>query len=259
MDFDVASMDNFGSDCLIDKVHIRNGKDSSSPTLGKILCGQFTPEIVTSSGRYMMIDFTASDYSFGGRGFHAQYRTVPSMYCYVSIYNCFALVKELEFLISEFLKPFCTDKFRAVSCEIITPWHIDKNYDVESMLTIYFTFCAEDGGKSCVMNACGGVIENSPSCQVQSPGYPSSFQSSLNCTWLIKAPQPSHKILFEFIELDLDETNSLCEQNSVTLRDGANANAPIIRESFCDLSHNRLRKLVLKSSGTTLNFTNYAI
>ena len=69
-DFDVESFDN---ECDTDKVHIRDGTNSSSPLLGKVLCGQTTPEVITSTGRYMTIYFTSDYTSSGGRGFNADY------------------------------------------------------------------------------------------------------------------------------------------------------------------------------------------
>ena len=82
-------------------------------------------------------------------------------------------------------------------------------------------FFAASEGENCVTNACGGTIETT-SCQIQSPGFPNSFESSLNCSWIIKAPHPSQRISFRFIELDLDADNSLCLHNNVTIYDGNN-------------------------------------
>ena len=73
-DFDVES---FAGECDTDKVHIRDGQDDSSASLGKVLCGQTIPEMLTSTGRYMKITFTTDYFSFSGRGFDADYVTVP--------------------------------------------------------------------------------------------------------------------------------------------------------------------------------------
>ena len=73
-DFDVESFD---GDCDTDTVVIRDGRDNSSPLLGRVLCGQTIPEMLTSTGRYLTIQFTSDVISDGGRGFDANYVTLP--------------------------------------------------------------------------------------------------------------------------------------------------------------------------------------
>jgi len=73
-DFDVESFDGV---CDTDSVFVLDGANTTSPLIGKILCGQTIPEMITSSGRYLTILFTSDIISDGGRGFNADYVTLP--------------------------------------------------------------------------------------------------------------------------------------------------------------------------------------
>ena len=69
-------MDNFLEDCLTDVLHVRDGRTSNSPLLGQVLCGQRIPEVVTSTGQYMFLNFSSDIISERGRGFRAKYYIV---------------------------------------------------------------------------------------------------------------------------------------------------------------------------------------
>ena len=77
LDFNVESEQE--NVCDTDSVQIRSGDRKDSPLLGNILCGQSTPEIVTSAGNTMSVTFSVSELSLGeSRGFQAQYSKVKS-------------------------------------------------------------------------------------------------------------------------------------------------------------------------------------
>ncbi|KAJ8930433.1 hypothetical protein NQ314_016759 [Rhamnusium bicolor] len=58
---------------------IYNGLDNTYNLLTK-LCHQNKPVIVSSTGNFMFIEFT-SDYSYQGKGFNANYSTIPTSKC----------------------------------------------------------------------------------------------------------------------------------------------------------------------------------
>ncbi|KAJ8936435.1 hypothetical protein NQ318_015581, partial [Aromia moschata] len=82
-----------------DSVTVYNGGDNSSNVLA-VICRQKTPTILTSTGNLMFVVFVA-DYSHQGRGFIANYTTVPSK---------------------------CGGHFTAVEGKIFSP-NYPKNYD----------------------------------------------------------------------------------------------------------------------------------
>ena len=106
-----------------------------------------------------------------------------------------------------------------------------------------------NGTGSCLSSACGGTYENFTSCDIQSPGYPSSYSSNLNCTWLIKAPHPNQIISVEFLQLNLNEVNSACRMNNVTFYDISSNKLSVISESVCDMDLNRLKNKKIRSKG----------
>jgi len=51
-------------------------------------------------------------------------------------------------------------------------------------------------------NTCGNIIVADDDGNIQSPGYPGSYPQNSQCTWEIKAPQTSQRIILQFSHLD---------------------------------------------------------
>ncbi|XP_076808683.1 tolloid-like protein 2 isoform X2 [Clavelina lepadiformis] len=109
-----------------------------------------------------------------------------------------------------------------------------------------------EGGAQCIENLCGGIIENSQFCTIQSPGYPQGYDGNLNCTWTVRGSSEDDRISFQFLELAFEFVSSRCAKNNVTIYDGSNMDANKIYESACDLEDNRLVKRKLLSTGSVI-------
>ena len=69
--FEVDTCVIFSSSCLCDHVEVRDGKTASSPKLEK-LCGDNTPSPLSSSGRYMWVEFKSGS-GTTRKGFNATF------------------------------------------------------------------------------------------------------------------------------------------------------------------------------------------
>uniref|UniRef100_H2Z662 CUB domain-containing protein n=1 Tax=Ciona savignyi TaxID=51511 RepID=H2Z662_CIOSA len=65
--------------CPMDRVQVHDGETTNSPSLGGVLCGQETPDAITSTGRFMTVLFQSRDDSIGGVGFQAAYKALPGV------------------------------------------------------------------------------------------------------------------------------------------------------------------------------------
>ena len=119
----------------------------------------------------------------------------------------------------------------------------------DSIKSLFFTATGEE---RCVSSVCGGNYLNATSCEIQSPGYPSSYESNMNCSWYIEASHPDQKISVEFDRLNLNEDNSRCQSNKISFYDSSTKSTSIF-EPVCDLKHNRLIKKEIVSPGEFLS------
>ncbi|XP_006879874.1 PREDICTED: CUB domain-containing protein 2 [Elephantulus edwardii] len=93
-----------------------------------------------------------------------------------------------------------------------------------------------------------------------SPQYPGSYPNNIRCHWTIRLP-PGYRIKIFFLDLDLEETNSLtrnCDFDHLAAFDGASEEAPLLG-SWCGhhlpppvtSSHNQLLLLLHTDRSTT--------
>lgn len=74
---------------------------------------------------------------------------------------------------------------------------------------------------------CGGTLfVNATSGRIESPNYPAQYPPHKECIWLLSVPA-GDQVVIQFDAFDL-ESHSECAFDSVELRDGANASAPLL-------------------------------
>ena len=94
---------------------------------------------------------------------------------------------------------------------------------------------------------CGGSFSDLTGV-ITSPGYPSLYPSNQNCVWILSMPNGNQiRLNFEYFDL---EVNVNCDYDYLLVRDGAEANSPIIGR-FCGPS-TYISEDTLYSSGKDL-------
>jgi len=81
---------------------------------------------------------------------------------------------------------------------------------------------------------CGGRIRLGNQATIRSPGYPSNYDSNLDCIWTITAPEGSMMKL-EFLNFDL-EPDSSCTYDYVSVHDGGSEFAERLGSKACGTS-----------------------
>ncbi|KAG8449738.1 hypothetical protein GDO86_016398 [Hymenochirus boettgeri] len=76
--------------------------------------------------------------------------------------------------------------------------------------------------------SCGGTF-TSLSTTFTSPGYPTAYPSNANCTWSIMAPV-GFKIVLTILSIEV-ELSSSCRYDSLTIYDGTNTAATVLRRA----------------------------
>ncbi|XP_069476642.1 uncharacterized protein [Ambystoma mexicanum] len=66
------------------------------------------------------------------------------------------------------------------------------------------------------LDTCGGVLRGKAG-QFQSPGFPLSYQSDMDCTWVIESPV-GHRVVLDFLQLALEEHRT-CQYDYVLVYD----------------------------------------
>uniref|UniRef100_W5MZE1 Tumor necrosis factor, alpha-induced protein 6 n=1 Tax=Lepisosteus oculatus TaxID=7918 RepID=W5MZE1_LEPOC len=82
----------------------------------------------------------------------------------------------------------------------------------ENLLERWDVFCYNPHRVSC-----GGVLQGDKG-EFQSPGFPQSYPSNMDCTWEVTAP-PGHLILLAFHSMALEEHKG-CQYDFITVFDG---------------------------------------
>ncbi|XP_053215446.1 cubilin [Podarcis raffonei] len=80
--------------------------------------------------------------------------------------------------------------------------------------------------------ACGGVMEGESGI-ISSPNYPSPYNSSSHCSWLLVAPE-GHTINLTFVDFEI-ENHRTCRWDSVTILNGGSPSSPVIGR-YCGTS-----------------------
>ncbi|KAM4705056.1 uncharacterized protein WCC33_009902 [Rhinophrynus dorsalis] len=78
-------------------------------------------------------------------------------------------------------------------------------------------------------DTCGGILKDHTG-QFQSPGFPQSYQSDMNCTWIIEAPL-GYYIILDFLSLVLEEHRN-CQYDHVLVYDGKEGDNKLLGR-FC--------------------------
>ncbi|XP_062843411.1 neuropilin 1b isoform X2 [Trichomycterus rosablanca] len=95
-------------------------------------------------------------------------------------------------------------------------------------------------------SSCGSNITITSAGYVTSPGYPSAYPLSQQCTWLIRAPDPSQRILINFNpHFDLETRE--CKYDFVEVYDGDSEKAPMVGK-YCG----KIAPSPITSSGNSL-------
>ncbi|MBN3325534.1 TSG6 protein, partial [Atractosteus spatula] len=90
----------------------------------------------------------------------------------------------------------------------------------ENLLERWDVFCYKKDNNCSVYPtqvSCGGVLQGDKG-EFQSPGFPQSYPSNMDCTWEVTAP-PGHLILLAFHSVVLEEHKG-CQYDFVTVFDG---------------------------------------
>ena len=97
--------------------------------------------------------------------------------------------------------------------------------------------------------SCGGQVNDTSFGIIASPDLPPSFQSGINCTWVINARE-NKALQLKFSKSTLKPCFQCSRCDSVEIRDGNNESSPLI-EKFCDKLDPRM-PMIFKSSSNSL-------
>ncbi|XP_037552357.1 neuropilin-2a [Nematolebias whitei] len=90
--------------------------------------------------------------------------------------------------------------------------------DFASPLVGFLLFvCLRVGGEN--VPSCGGFLDASKAGYITSPGYPLEYPPHQNCHWIIKAPEPSQRIVLNFNpHFEIERLD--CKYDFIEIRDG---------------------------------------
>jgi len=71
------SLEDFFGECSLEKLSVHDGPHITGPTLGKLLCGDSNPPMVTSNNNALTLYLTSQDGANYGSGFKLQWDIVP--------------------------------------------------------------------------------------------------------------------------------------------------------------------------------------
>uniref|UniRef100_A0A1A7WTI0 Neuropilin n=2 Tax=Iconisemion striatum TaxID=60296 RepID=A0A1A7WTI0_9TELE len=74
---------------------------------------------------------------------------------------------------------------------------------------------------------CGGLLDASKAGYITSPGYPLEYPPHQNCHWIIKAPEPSQRIVLNFNpHFEIERLD--CRYDFIEIRDGISESADVL-------------------------------
>lgn len=97
------------------------------------------------------------------------------------------------------------------------------------MLVTYVTSERQSGHRGFTANyeaVCGGDVELDGVGHLESPNYPEEYQSSKECVWRLSVPQ-DYQVALKFQAFEIENHDS-CVYDYVEVRDGHNADSPLI-------------------------------
>ncbi|KAF7648099.1 hypothetical protein LDENG_00162070 [Lucifuga dentata] len=252
--------------CSYDYVKLYNGPNEQAPLIGKF-CGNTPPPPNTTTGSNLTVEFkTDSSVSMAGfqmmwyqNGCSVELSGPSGSFNSPGYPNRYPENTECMWHISTSTGSSIT----LIIHEFDVEFHQDCNYDVlevyggpdteaprlarlcsttsspmqvsstGNMITVRFKSDAYISGRgfnaswTAVQGGCGGPV-TAPSGEIHSPRYPSSYPNNVDCSWIISV-DPSHRVLFNFSDLDI-EPHSSCSWDYVAIHDGPSLNAPLLAQ-----------------------------
>ncbi|XP_052655765.1 tolloid-like protein 2 isoform X2 [Harpia harpyja] len=192
LQFEVFELE--GNDvCKYDYVEVRSGLASDSKLHGKF-CGSENPEVITSYGNNMRLEFK-SDNTVSKKGFKVHYFSDKDE-CSKDNGGC---------------QHECINTFGSYVCQCRNGFMLHENsHD-----------CKEAGCEHKLSGAEGTM---------SSPNWPDKYPSRKECTWDISAT-PGHRVKVTFNEFEIEQHQE-CAYDHLEVYDGPNSKSPILGR-FC--------------------------
>ncbi|KAF7245952.1 Cubilin [Varanus komodoensis] len=187
----------FHRSCNYDYVSVFDGPDNEAPLLQKV-CGQQKPPPVTSTQNVMFVRFRSNS-NVHLRGFSARF-------------------SEGKFLAAMRLLVFVL---------VLTTGSASYSFYIYLKMPCLCIFYSK---------ACGSVLEaDSVGAAISSPLYPAKYPNNQNCTWIIRAQEPSDHVTLSFTEFETEDRRHNCSTDYVEIREGDNDNAPL-QGRYCGIA-----------------------
>ncbi|XP_042658381.1 tolloid-like protein 2 isoform X2 [Tyto alba] len=192
LQFEVFELE--GNDvCKYDYVEVRSGLASDSKLHGKF-CGSDKPEVITSYGNNMRLEFK-SDNTVSKKGFKVHYFSDKDE-CSKDNGGC---------------QHDCINTFGSYICQCRNGFMLHEN------------------GHDCKEAGCEHKLSGAEGV-MSSPNWPDKYPSRKECTWDISA-MPGHRVKVTFNEFEIEQHQE-CAYDHLEMYDGPNSKSPILGR-FC--------------------------
>lgn len=179
--------------CKYDYVEVRSGLASDSKLHGKF-CGSEKPEVITSYGNNMRLEFK-SDNTVSKKGFKVHYFSDKDE-CSKDNGGC---------------QHECINTFGSYVCQCRNGFMLHEN------------------GHDCKEAGCEHKLSGAEG-TMSSPNWPDKYPSRKECTWDISAT-PGHRVKVTFNEFEIEQHQE-CAYDHLEMYDGPNSKSPILGR-FC--------------------------
>uniref|UniRef100_A0A8C8BCB8 Metalloendopeptidase n=1 Tax=Otus sunia TaxID=257818 RepID=A0A8C8BCB8_9STRI len=192
LQFEVFELE--GNDvCKYDYVEVRSGLASDSKLHGKF-CGSEKPEVITSYGNNMRLEFK-SDNTVSKKGFKVHYFSDKDE-CSKDNGGC---------------QHECINTFGSYICQCRNGFMLHEN------------------GHDCKEAGCEHKLSGAEG-TMSSPNWPDKYPSRKECTWDISTT-PGHRVKVTFNEFEIEQHQE-CAYDHLEMYDGPNSKSPILGR-FC--------------------------
>uniref|UniRef100_A0A8C6JX02 Metalloendopeptidase n=1 Tax=Melopsittacus undulatus TaxID=13146 RepID=A0A8C6JX02_MELUD len=192
LQFEVFELE--GNDvCKYDYVEVRSGLASDSKLHGKF-CGSEKPEVITSYGNNMRLEFK-SDNTVSKKGFKVHYFSDKDE-CSKDNGGC---------------QHECVNTFGSYICQCRNGFMLHEN------------------GHDCKEAGCEHKLSGAEGV-MSSPNWPDKYPSRKECTWDISAT-PGHRVKVTFNEFEIEQHQE-CAYDHLEMYDGPNSKSPVLGR-FC--------------------------
>uniref|UniRef100_A0A8D2IQV5 Cubilin n=1 Tax=Varanus komodoensis TaxID=61221 RepID=A0A8D2IQV5_VARKO len=265
VEFDIE----YHTSCNYDVLEIYGGPDFSSPRLAQ-LCAPRSPQNplhISSTGNMIAIRFK-TDRTLHGKGFNATWQEIAG-----GCGGVFQ-APHGEIHSPNYPQPYgnstdCSWVIRVESghrvllnfTDVQIEFHRSCNYDYVSVTPLLQKVCGQQkpppvtstqnvmfvrfrsnsnvhlrGFSARFSEACGSVLEaDSVGAAISSPLYPAKYPNNQNCTWIIRAQEPSDHVTLSFTEFETEDRRHNCSTDYVEIREGDNDNAPL-QGRYCGIA-----------------------